>query len=162
MLLKDALLDSSDVPIVAMWADKSLTIPNKAARKYFLATSEAERRSGHNPMPAWNLWDETFSRQLLPEEHPLAYLVDSKKGFKSRVIGLYDPETGQRKVFDCKYGPASYLDFAQNSRIPSYMLTDFARLWRCYQRSRNWRLPCRGNLMSRYYSFHKPHHTDPG
>lgn len=35
IILKDALLDNTEVPILAMWRDESLTIPNKAARRLF-------------------------------------------------------------------------------------------------------------------------------
>lgn len=35
IVLKDALLDNTEVPILAMWKDESLTIPNKAARRLF-------------------------------------------------------------------------------------------------------------------------------
>jgi hypothetical protein len=33
--MKDALLDNTTVPIIAMWRDESLTIPNRAARRLF-------------------------------------------------------------------------------------------------------------------------------
>ena len=103
ILLKDALLDSSDIPIVAMWADKSLTIPNKAARKYFHHVTDAEVKGGSGAVPTWKIWDETFSRQLDPDEYPLNYLVKTQKPYPSRLIGLHDLETGLRKVFDCEF-----------------------------------------------------------
>lgn len=35
IMMKDALLDNTEVPILAMWKDESLTIPNRAARALF-------------------------------------------------------------------------------------------------------------------------------
>ena len=48
-----------------------------------------------------SVWDETFTTQLDPSEYPISVLVKTQTPFQSRRIGMYDPETGRKIVFDC-------------------------------------------------------------
>ena len=100
--MKDALLDGTETPILAMWKDESLTVPNKAARRLFHPTADLSQvKDGFDLVTKWHVWDETFTERLDPSEYPISYLIKSQTPFSSRKIGLYDPETNRKLTFDC-------------------------------------------------------------
>jgi PAS domain S-box-containing protein len=100
MLMKDALLDNTQVPIVAMWKDGSVTIPNKAARKQFYHGGEVEPSGeGTTFLRNWKLYTEDFSRELHPEEYPISQLIREETPFESIRVGLYNQE-GKKLIFD--------------------------------------------------------------
>lgn len=100
--MKDALLDNTSVPILAMWKDESLTIPNKAARGLFHPSADLSNvKDGFDLVTKWHIWDETFTTRLDPSEYPISVLVRTQTEFSSRKIGLYDPTTNKQVVFDC-------------------------------------------------------------
>lgn len=101
-MMKDALLDNTTVPILAMWKDESLTIPNKAARRLFHAEADLQNvKDGFDLVTKWHVWDDTFTTRLDPSEYPISVLIRTQTPFASRRIGLYDPETKRRLLFDC-------------------------------------------------------------
>jgi PAS domain S-box-containing protein len=102
VLMKDSLLDNTQTPILAMWKDESLTIPNRAARRLFHPSADLTQvRDGAELVSKWHVWDETFTTRLDPSEYPISVLVRTQTPFSSRRIGVYDPETGDKIVFDC-------------------------------------------------------------
>jgi hypothetical protein len=102
IMMKDALLDTTEVPIIAMWKDESLTIPNRAARRLFHPSAGLTHvRDGFDLVSKWHLWDETFTTRLEPSEYPISVLLKTQTPFSSRKIGIYDPETECKIVFDC-------------------------------------------------------------
>ncbi|KAL3423432.1 hsp90-like protein [Phlyctema vagabunda] len=102
MTMKDALLDNTQIPILAMWRDQSLTVPNAAARRLFHRAADFSTvKDGFDLVTQWHVWDETFTTQLDPSEYPISVLVRTQTPFSSRRIGLYDPETDRKMVYDC-------------------------------------------------------------
>ncbi|KAF8865377.1 hypothetical protein BDZ45DRAFT_736488 [Acephala macrosclerotiorum] len=102
VMMKDALLDNTSVPILAMWKDESLTIPNKAARELFHPSADLSNvKDGFDLVTKWHVWDETFTTRLDPSEYPISVLVRTQTEFSSRKIGLYDPTRNKQVVFDC-------------------------------------------------------------
>ena len=102
IMMKEALLDNTEVPILAMWKDESLTIPNKAARRLFHPTADLTQvKDGADLVTKWHMWDETFTTRLDPTEYPISVLVKTQTPFQSRKIGIFDPETDRKIVFDC-------------------------------------------------------------
>lgn len=102
ILMKDALMDTTGVPILAMWKDESLTIPNKAARRLFHPTADLSNvKDGYDLVTKWHIWDETFTTRMDPSEYPISVLIKTQTPFSSRKIGLYDPDTNRKLVFDC-------------------------------------------------------------
>jgi PAS domain S-box-containing protein len=102
IMMKDALLDNTQVPILAMWKDESLTIPNRAARRLFHPSADLTVvKDGFDLVSKWHVWDETFTTKLDPSEYPISVLVRTQTPFEHRKIGIYDPETDRRIVFDC-------------------------------------------------------------
>lgn len=114
--MKDALLDNTEVPILAMWKDESLTVPNKgkaffadfrssltttAARRLFNSDFDPTQvKDGMELLGKWHLWNEDFSRQLDPTEYPIAVLVKTQTPFPSRRFGIYDPDNGKKLIYD--------------------------------------------------------------
>ncbi|KAK4237506.1 putative signal transduction histidine-protein kinase [Achaetomium macrosporum] len=99
-LMKDALLDKTQTPILAMWKDGSVTFPNRAARSLFSRNTDADKMGdGFDLLPSSVVWSEDFSRQLDPSEHPMSVLIRTETPFACRRIGMHDV-TGQQLVFD--------------------------------------------------------------
>ena len=102
IMMKEALLDNTEVPILAMWKDESLTIPNKAARRLFHSSADLTHvKDGFDMVSNWHLWDETFTARLDPSEYPISVLIRTQTPFSSRKIGIYDSETDRKIVLDC-------------------------------------------------------------
>lgn len=101
IMMKDALLDNTEVPIAAMWKDESIVIPNKAARRLFRHQDMSQVKDATDVVAAWDAWDETFTTKLEPHELPISVLIRTQTPFSSRKIGMLSPETGKRIVYDC-------------------------------------------------------------
>jgi hypothetical protein len=77
IMMKDALLDGTETPILAMWKDESLTVPNKAARRLFHPTADLSQvKDGFDLVTKWHVWDETFTTRLDPSEYPVSKLMN--------------------------------------------------------------------------------------
>ncbi|KAK3341432.1 hypothetical protein B0T25DRAFT_573814 [Lasiosphaeria hispida] len=100
LLMKDALLDNTQTPILAMWKDGSVTFPNKAARELFSKNADLDTPvDGFDLLPAWAIWTEDFSRQLDPSEYPISVLLRTETPFTGRRIGMRNGD-GRELVFD--------------------------------------------------------------
>ncbi|KAK4205284.1 putative signal transduction histidine-protein kinase [Triangularia verruculosa] len=99
-IMKDALLDNIQTPILAMWKDGSVTLPNHAARNLFVRNADLDKSvDGFDLLPNWVVWDQDFTRQLDPSEYPIATLLRTEKPFSGRRIGMRD-ENGKSLIFD--------------------------------------------------------------
>lgn len=102
MMMKDSLLDTTEIPILAMWKDESLTVPNRAARRLFHPTADLTRvRDGFDLVTKWHVWNHDFTERLDPADYPISELVRTQTPFSSRKIGIYDPDTNQKVFLDC-------------------------------------------------------------
>lgn len=98
--MKDALLDNTKMPIIAMWKDGTVIFPNKAARELLPRDVNLDSSSdGHDLLANWKVWTEDFSRQLDISEHPLSILIRTETPFASIRVGMYDAED-RKIVFD--------------------------------------------------------------
>lgn len=101
-MMRDALLDNTDIPIIAMWKDQTFTVPNRAARRLFYPFANLTNiRDRFDLVTKWHIWDENFETQLNPAEYPISILTRTEIPFSSRKIGMYDPDTNERLVLDC-------------------------------------------------------------
>ncbi|KAK0734425.1 hsp90-like protein [Lasiosphaeria miniovina] len=101
-LMKDTLLDSTQTPILAMWKDGSVTLPNRAARNLFSKSPESDKvLDGFELLPSWALWTEDFSRQLDPSEYPISVLNRTETPFTGRRIGMRDSD-GRNAVYEAE------------------------------------------------------------
>lgn len=98
--MKDALLDNTQMPILAMWKDGSVAFPNKAARSLLPHDADLDSLSdGFDLLGNWELWTEDFGRKLQVDEHPLSILLKTYTPFASARVGVFDPY-GKRIVYD--------------------------------------------------------------
>jgi PAS domain S-box-containing protein len=98
--MKDALLDNTQMPILAMWKDGSVTFPNKAARLLLPKDVDLDSSTdGFEYLRHWQVWTEDFSRRLEVEEYPLSILLKTGVPFSSIRVGMLDPD-GKRLVYD--------------------------------------------------------------
>ncbi|KAK4165715.1 putative signal transduction histidine-protein kinase [Cladorrhinum sp. PSN259] len=99
-IMKDALLDNIQTPILAMWKDGSVALPNNAGRNLFSGHTDLDQSvDGLDLLPAWTVWTEDFSRQLDPSEYPISELIRTETPFTGRRVGMYNP-AGEKVVFE--------------------------------------------------------------
>lgn len=100
ILMKDALLDNTKMPIIAMWKDGSVTFPNKAARDLFHLDAYLDSScDGRDLLQHTDFWTADFTRKLGHSEYPLSTLIRTETPYESMRVGMYD-ENGNRVVLD--------------------------------------------------------------
>lgn len=101
-MIKDALLDNTQMPILAMWKDGSVPVMNAAARELFYDTNSAEEidRDGFDLLAEWMVYDEDFERRYTAEEFPIAVLLRTGQPFTGVRIGVYDKFHDKRIIYD--------------------------------------------------------------
>lgn len=100
-VMKDALLDSTEVPILAMWKDGGLSITNKAARKLFHKDAKPEDiKTGYDILRQWSVWDDTFKSPLKPDEYPIMELIRTQEPFTNRRVGIISGN-GRKELLEC-------------------------------------------------------------
>lgn len=100
ILMKDALLDNTEMPILAMWKDGSVTFPNRAARILLRQESDLEKSSdGFDLLPGWTVWDQDFERELDVSEYPISVLLRTETPFTNLRVGMID-RSNNKIVYD--------------------------------------------------------------
>ncbi|KAF2234517.1 hypothetical protein EV356DRAFT_446482 [Viridothelium virens] len=102
--LKDAILNSIRMPAYAMWKDESLGIPNKALLELQSGAAESDTNNTSDQrefLSRFQIWTEDFARELSLDEFPILQLCRNQKRFEGMRIGMKNPVTGVRLVFDC-------------------------------------------------------------
>ena len=99
-IIKDALLDTTEMPIVAMWKDGSAPVLNGAARQLFKDANGAEILDGHDLLDKWEVWDDNFTRKYEPSEVPMSVLLREQKPFSGNRIGVVVRGSGAKVVYD--------------------------------------------------------------
>ncbi|KAI0976632.1 hypothetical protein F4678DRAFT_480138 [Xylaria arbuscula] len=99
-VIKDALLDNTETPILAMWKDGSAPVFNKAAIELFEPDGCANCHYGYDSISHTELWNEDFTRKLGSDEFPTTVLLQEQKPFSGWKFGAYDKTTGKKVVYD--------------------------------------------------------------
>ncbi|ODA79008.1 hypothetical protein RJ55_04598 [Drechmeria coniospora] len=100
ILMKDALLDETQTPILAMWKDGSVAFPNRAARLLFSKDADHDTPTdGFELLRHWKLLTDDFMRELSIDEYPISVLLRTETPFDSIRVGIVDRES-RKKVFD--------------------------------------------------------------
>lgn len=100
--MKDFLLNSTQVPVLAMWKDGSAVFPNRASRKLCRQDiSFDDTLKGRASLLNWDTYSEDFSRKLSLDEHPISVLLRTEEPFESMRIGFYD-RSGRRFICDAR------------------------------------------------------------
>lgn len=90
--MKDAILNSMELPIFAMWKDQSLAFPNKAAAHLMHAAADPDTDDTQDILERFKVYSQNFDRQLRPEEYPIAELCRSQRPFTGWKIGVIDSD----------------------------------------------------------------------
>ncbi|KAF5627202.1 hypothetical protein F25303_10911 [Fusarium sp. NRRL 25303] len=100
LLMKDALLNNTQMPILAMWKDGSVTFPNTAARKLFEKEAPLDTSlNGFDLMRYWHIYTEDFSERFAVEDMPICKLLKTEKPFSGFRVGMYD-ENRNKRIYD--------------------------------------------------------------
>ncbi|TGJ88357.1 hypothetical protein E0Z10_g485 [Xylaria hypoxylon] len=99
-IIKDALLDNTEMPILAMWKDGSAPVFNRAARDLSKSSSYETNLDGYELLPIWDIWNEDFTRKLECYEFPIAVLLREQRPFSGWRIGVYNRIIGRQLVYD--------------------------------------------------------------
>jgi hypothetical protein len=117
-MLKDAMLNRINSPMISVWRDGSVAFINQglysiipggyhttplmqcsAARHLDTVSYKPEAGPVISPvsLPEWNLWTENFSRQLQHDEHPFFRVLATQTAFANVKAG-YQSKDGKRTV----------------------------------------------------------------
>jgi PAS domain S-box-containing protein len=100
IVMKDALIDDTEMPIFGMWKDGSVTYPNRAARRLLGQTSDLENVvDGLDLLPRFHVYNEDFTTQLDVSDYPISVLLRTETPFTGRRVGMHDVE-GNKRVYD--------------------------------------------------------------
>lgn len=98
--MKDAIINTIDLPVLVCWKDESLAIPNKAARKLMHTRADPTSEDTYDMISRFKVYTEDFKTELDPEDFPIVKLCRTQQPFSKWKIGIVDP-SGRRKIFDC-------------------------------------------------------------
>ena len=97
--MKDAILNSMEIPAFAMWRDESLVFPNKSLMGLIYKPTDAISDDAYDLLSRFKVYTQDFERLLSPEEYPIVELCRTRTPFKGWRIGLID-QNQKRYVFD--------------------------------------------------------------
>lgn len=108
--LKDAILNAINMPAYAMWKDEGFGIPNKALLR--LLPKDCTYTAGDQRafLSQFTVWDENFQRELPFDEFPIIEVCRTRQRIEQRRIGMRQPVTGTRIVFEIVGEPILQVD----------------------------------------------------
>ncbi|KAK6201753.1 hypothetical protein LQW54_009412 [Pestalotiopsis sp. IQ-011] len=99
--IKDALLDNTRMPILAMWKDGSAPVMNAAARELFVDQDASMKDSdGFDLLREWLVFDEDFERQYEESEFPIAVLLRTGEPFTGMRVGMLNKQLDKKIIYD--------------------------------------------------------------
>lgn len=98
--LKDALLNSINMPAYAMWKDEGFGIPNQALLR--LLPKDATYAPGDQRafLALFKVWTEDFQRALDVDEFPIVQVCRTQQRVEKVRLGMRQPGTGRGIVFE--------------------------------------------------------------
>ena len=97
--LKDAIIDTIDIPIMAMWRDGSIAVCNKAVSRLTHDDPDIVSTDIDDVLSRFRVYTEDFERELKQYEFPIIKLCREQKSFKGFRVGTIDYK-GTRRVFE--------------------------------------------------------------
>lgn len=102
--LKDAILNTMNIPAYAMWKDESFGVPNKAAIRLLYPWIEDgaydSSEQAQDFLSKFVIYNESFTARIPVEDFPIMRLMREQKGFDGYRIGMYSVKDGSRLLFD--------------------------------------------------------------
>ena len=108
--MKDAMLDATDIPVIALWHDGSLAVTNKAVARKMYFDSDPVTDSGADIISRYRVFTEDFSQELEQDEYPLVQMCRTQQPFSKVRVGLMDSSMRQsvyEVVGQCVYDEKS-------------------------------------------------------
>ncbi|KAI7307085.1 hypothetical protein KC315_g13913, partial [Hortaea werneckii] len=107
--LKDALMNSMNIPAYAMWKDESFGVPNKAAIKLLYPWIEDgaydSSEQARDFLSRYVLYRDDFSEEIPLEEFPIMRLMKEQQAFEGYRVGMYSAKDGSQMKFDTSGQP---------------------------------------------------------
>ncbi|KAL9128042.1 MAG: hypothetical protein Q9217_003206 [Psora testacea] len=98
--MKDAIINTMGIPLIAMWRDESISIPNKAAHRIMYKHADPTNDDTYDMLSRFRLFSQDFQNELDPEEFPIIKLCRTQNAFSGCKIGILK-ENGERNIYDC-------------------------------------------------------------
>ena len=99
MRMKDAMLDATDIPVIALWQDESLAVANKAVSRIMYFDTDPVSENGGDVLSRYRAFTEDFERELEQSEFPIVKLCRTQQPFRDIRLGLMDSQMRQ-KVYE--------------------------------------------------------------
>ena len=97
--MKDAIIDTIGIPIMAMWRDGSLAVHNRAISRLMHEDPDIACVDVDVTLSRFRVFTEDFERELEQHEWPIIKLCREQKAFKGFRIGTIDYKR-TRRVFE--------------------------------------------------------------
>ena len=94
--MKDAIINAMEIPVIAMWKDESLAIPNKAASKLMHRTADPVSEDAYDLLSRFKVYTEDFRRELKVDDNPIIKLCRTQIPFTKCKIGVVDSDSKRR------------------------------------------------------------------
>lgn len=95
MRMKDAMLDATDIPVIALWHDGSLAVQNDAVARTMYLDEFPVSDDADDVLSRYRVFTEDFDRELEQCEFPLVKLCRTQQPFSRIKIGLMDSKSRQ-------------------------------------------------------------------
>lgn len=105
--LKDAILNSINMPSYALWRDEGFGIPNKALLRLLPKDRVYSLGDQRDFLSQFSVWTDDFQRELTVDEFPIMEVCRTRQRVKVR-IGMQQPVTGTRMVFEVNGEPVHH------------------------------------------------------
>ena len=96
MRMKDAMLDATDIPVIALWQDESLAVPNKAIVRMMHFDPDVVSDDAGDVLSRYRVFTEEFDRELEQHEFPIVKLCRTQQPFSRIRVGIMDSQSRQR------------------------------------------------------------------
>ncbi|KAF2850812.1 putative histidine kinase group protein-like protein [Plenodomus tracheiphilus IPT5] len=105
--LKDAILNSINMPAYAMWKDEGFGIPNKALLRLLPKDRQYVPGDQRDFLAQFTVWTDDFQREMSVDEFPIVEICRTRQRVKVR-LGMRQPVTGTRLVFEVNGEPVHH------------------------------------------------------
>ncbi len=99
MRMKDAMLDATDIPVIALWQDESLAVVNKAVARIMHFNTDPVSDEGDDTLSRYRIFTEDFSQEFEQDEFPIVQLCRTQQAFSRLRVGIMDSKMRQ-KVYE--------------------------------------------------------------
>lgn len=94
--MKDAMIETMEFPVIAMWEDQSVCLLNQGIYDLMYYDGDRNAVATLEILSNFRLFTEDFERELEIHEFPLSQLVREKKPFSKITFGLIDARKKRR------------------------------------------------------------------